>query len=160
MEKESEQPEVKQYHLKLGEWRKLEWLIGHAERRIRRLTGMARATASPPVAVDMAIDQTHAILSNPDLMVISRSATLAGINEEHLAAVERTIMTMFGPDYKNLRITRGADGSLSGAHDGQKAAGGKSAVFRVPAQMFGEDRGEQRIGELLNRGRPASPMVE
>ena len=155
-----QEPEARQFHLKLTEWAKLKRLVEFAQARLRSLPGMGRAKATQNLAVDMAIDLAHAVLSDPDLVVVSQSATTQELNEFHLATLERTIMTMFSPDYKNMRITRGADGSLSGAHDGMKAEGGKSAVFNYPAQIFGSDRGKEGMKELLNKGRPAAPMVE
>ena len=150
--------ETKQFHVKLFEFTKLKWLQGHVSRRLRVLSG-AKVTAPPAAAIDMALDMAHCVLSDPDLIVVSESVMIQDLNEFHLKTMERVILTMFGPDYENLRITRGADGSLSGAHDGQKAAGGKSAVFNYPAQVFGADRGEAGIKELLNKGRPPMPMV-
>lgn len=160
MGQDTSESTARQFHLKLTEWAKLNRLIEFAQARLRALPGMGRAKASQNLAVDMAIDMAHAVLTNPDLVVVSESAMLQELNEHHLKTVERVILTMFGPDYKNLRLKREADGSLSGAHDGQKAAAGKSAIFKYPAQIFGADRGKAGIKELLNKGRPSTPMVE
>ena len=151
-------PETRQFHVKLFEWKKLRWMQDHVSRRLKALTG-AKVKAPPAAAIDMALDLTHSILVDPDLIVVSWSATLDMLNEHHLKAVEDTILKMFGADYKNLRITREADGSLSGAHDGMEPEGGKSAVFKYPAVIFGADRGKEGIKELLNKGRPSMPMV-
>ena len=158
MKPKKSDPETRQFHVKLFEWKKLRWMQDHVSRRLKALTG-AKVKAPPAAAIDMALDTAHCLLSNPDLTVVKWSAVVDMLNEHHLAAVEQAILKMFGPDYKNLTIRRNADGSLSGAHDGQKAEGGKSAVFNYPAQIFGADRGEEGIRELLNKSRPSMPMV-
>ena len=162
MKRAAKDTETQQFHVKLSEFVKLRWLQGHVSRRLKVLMG-ARMKAPPAAAIDMAVDMAHAVLSDPDLIVVSESAMLDMMNEKHLAAVEQAILKMFEPDYVNLRVWREADGGLAASHDGQKPDGGKSARIKYPAQMFGADRQDQKHGikELLNKGRPAQmPMVD
>ena len=107
MKRAAKDTETQQFHVKLSEFVKLRWLQGHVSRRLKVLMG-ARMKAPPAAAIDMAVDMAHAVLSDPDLIVVSESAMLDMMNEKHLAAVEQAILKMFEPDYVNLRVWREA----------------------------------------------------